>query len=106
MMKGEKMKKKQFIFAGILTILLIGMLAFLNNFVFINPFETYSKDFHYKIKYCENYDFDWEKMMKSQGITNLSIVENSVNFNILFLPYCNANQHNFKLKYERNGNNL
>ena len=82
------------------------MLALLNNFMFLNPLETYSEDFHYKIKYCENHDFDWEEMMKNQGITNLSITENSVKFSILLLPYCNANKHNFKVKYERNGNEL
>ncbi len=100
------MKNKKFVFAGILTTLLIGILIVLNNFTFLNPLETYSKDFHYDIKYCENRNFDLEETVKKQGIDNLSVIENSVKFDVLLLPYCNADQNNFKLKYERNGNKL
>jgi len=79
---------------------LIGLAMFLNQFMFINPFETYSKDFQYEIKSCESGE------LFKKNLVDIVVLGNAIKFNQILNTYCNVNKDNLKLKYNRQGNNL
>ena len=93
------LKKKHLIIIGVFVVVLAGLAVFLNRFVFINPFETYSRNFKYEVKKCENGGPKNDSMI-------ITTLDNSIKFNQILNTYCNADKDNLKLKYSREGNNL
>lgn len=94
------MKNKKLIFIGIFVIALIGLALFLNQFMFINPLETYSRDFWYEMKSCGG-----AGEFKNNSV-DIQILDNSVKFTQILNTYCNADKNNLKLKYNMQGNIL
>jgi hypothetical protein len=94
------MKNKKLIFAGIFIVVLVGLAVFLNRFMFINPLETYSRDFQYEMKSCGG-----AGEFKNNSI-DITVLDNSVKFTQILNTYCNANKDNLKLKYSKQGNTL
>ncbi len=82
------------------------IISFLFIIIILGSFDTESKNFEYKINYCKNNAFDLEEMIKTQGINNISVQQDYVNFSAMLIPYCNANQNNFRLDYKRSENDL
>jgi hypothetical protein len=95
-----KMKNKKLIFIGIFVVALIGLAMFLNQFMFINPLETYSGDFLYEMKSCGG-----AGEFKNNSV-DIEVLDNSIKFTQILSTYCNADKDNLKLEYNRQGNVL
>ena len=66
--------------------------------------KNYSKvrleDFQYEVKGCKGDGYS------KNNLVNITVLDNSIEFNQTLITYCNANKDNLKLEYSRQGNTL